>query len=113
MTGAAEQAVADLAAEFGRWEALLMTLSEEETSSARLRNGWSVKDLMAHLKAWQQVTRARRLRGGHAASARGPGGGPPGRREASLACRPSPDRRAARHPPPSHRPPARPPDLDR
>ena len=51
--------LSELQREFERWEGHLSTLSEEEIISSRLPNGWSVKDLIAHLMAWQQVTAAR------------------------------------------------------
>ena len=45
--------------EFDRWEKELSTLSEAQVTTSRLPNGWSIKDLVAHLMAWQQVTVAR------------------------------------------------------
>ena len=48
-----------LSDELRHWEGKLTALSEDEITTSRLRNGWSLKDLMAHLMAWQQVTRAR------------------------------------------------------
>lgn len=59
MTSKREEILEDLSGEFKRWEDLLSTLSEEEITTSRLPNGWSIKDLMAHLMAWQQVTTAR------------------------------------------------------
>ena len=44
---------------FKRWEEVLAGLSETQITTSRLVNGWSVKDLTAHLMAWQQVTTAR------------------------------------------------------
>jgi len=41
------------------WERHLAPVSDEDAAAPRLPNGWSVKDLMAHLAAWQQVTIAR------------------------------------------------------
>ena len=40
--------------ELWRWEYLLKGLSEETIIGAKLHGGWSIKDLMAHLWAWQQ-----------------------------------------------------------
>ena len=38
---------------------VLDSLSETQATTSRLPNGWSVKDLTAHLMAWQQVSVAR------------------------------------------------------
>lgn len=54
-----EEVLGKLREEFERWEERLSRLSEEEITTSRLPNGWSIKDLMAHLMAWQQVTTAR------------------------------------------------------
>ena len=54
-----EQILAELAEEFKRWENLLSGLSEAQATASRLPNGWSAKDLTAHLMAWQQVSVAR------------------------------------------------------
>lgn len=59
MTRKREKILEELGEEFDRWEELLSTLSEEEITTSRLPNGWSIKDLMAHLMAWQQITAAR------------------------------------------------------
>lgn len=59
MTRERERILIELRDEFDRWEELLSTVSEEEITTSRLPNGWSIKDLMAHLMAWQQVTAAR------------------------------------------------------
>jgi hypothetical protein len=48
-----------LKAEFDRWEELLAIPGEEQIMASRLLNGWSIKDLLAHLMAWQQVSIAR------------------------------------------------------
>lgn len=48
-----------LEAAFNRWEALLNGLSEAQIAASRLPNGWSVKDLTAHVMAWQQLSFAR------------------------------------------------------
>ena len=42
-----------------RWEGLLSGLDADDIAASRLPNGWSIKDLVAHLMAWQQVTLAR------------------------------------------------------
>ena len=54
-----QQMMTMLKEEFNRWENLLSSLSEEQATASRLPNGWSVKDLTAHLMAWQQVSVAR------------------------------------------------------
>jgi hypothetical protein len=48
-----------LQAELARWEALLAGLSEAQIISRDLPDGWSIKDVVAHLMAWQTVTNAR------------------------------------------------------
>ena len=45
--------------EFDRWEALLAGLSEEQIVAPQLPDGWSIKDVIAHLRAWQQRSIAR------------------------------------------------------
>lgn len=40
--------------EFSRWEALLAGLSEEQITAPQLAENWSIKDVIAHLRAWQQ-----------------------------------------------------------
>lgn len=59
MTNEKSSVLTALSEELQYWEGQLATLSEDEITTSRLRNGWSIKDLMAHLMAWQQVTRAR------------------------------------------------------
>jgi hypothetical protein len=44
---------------FDRWEALLAGLSEAQISARTLPSDLSVKDVVAHLRAWQQVSSAR------------------------------------------------------
>ena len=45
--------------EFNRWGELLDNLSEDEITRPRPPSTWSIKDVMAHLMAWQQVSIAR------------------------------------------------------
>ncbi len=45
--------------EFNRWEALLASLSEEQITAPQLPANWSIKDVIAHLRAWQQRSIAR------------------------------------------------------
>jgi len=55
--------LAALREELDRWEKLLVSLSEEEITSPRFDFDWSIKDVIAHLWAWQQISNAR-LEGG-------------------------------------------------
>ena len=48
-----------LSTEFEYWKTLVNPLTENEAVSARLKNGWSPKDLMAHLMAWNLLAVAR------------------------------------------------------
>ena len=45
--------------EFNRWEELLASLSEEQITAPQLADNWSIKDVIAHLRAWQQRSIAR------------------------------------------------------
>ena len=45
--------------EFGRWEEFLGRLSEEQISAPKRIDLLSIKDIMAHLTTWQQITVAR------------------------------------------------------
>jgi len=45
--------------EFNRWEALLSGMSEEQITASQLPSNLSVKDVIAHLRAWQQRSIAR------------------------------------------------------
>ncbi len=45
--------------EFKRWEAMLDSLSEAQITAAQLPENWSIKDVVAHLRAWQQRSIAR------------------------------------------------------
>ncbi len=45
--------------EYDRWEALLASLSEAQITAHQLDDGWSIKDMVAHLHAWQQRSNAR------------------------------------------------------
>jgi hypothetical protein len=51
--------------QFERWEELLSKLSEEQISTPRFDLGWSIKDVMAHLWGWQQISVARMEGGLH------------------------------------------------
>ncbi|HWQ12790.1 MAG TPA: ClbS/DfsB family four-helix bundle protein [Roseiflexaceae bacterium] len=45
--------------EFNRWETLLAGLSEAQITAPLLPENWSIKDVIAHLRAWQQRSVAR------------------------------------------------------
>jgi hypothetical protein len=45
-----------LRAEFNRWEGLLASLKEEQITTPLPSSDWSIKDVVAHLRAWQQVS---------------------------------------------------------
>jgi hypothetical protein len=45
--------------QFDRWEELLASLSEEPMNTPQFDLDWSIKDVMAHLWAWQQISIAR------------------------------------------------------
>ncbi len=45
--------------EFGHWEELLAGMSDEQINTPQPPSNWSVKDVIAHLRAWQQISIAR------------------------------------------------------
>lgn len=45
--------------QFERWEQLLSGMDEPQITAPRFDQGWSIKDVVAHLWAWQQVSLAR------------------------------------------------------
>ena len=45
--------------EFNRWEELLAGMSDEQITTPHLPSNWSIKDEIAHLRAWQQRSIAR------------------------------------------------------
>jgi hypothetical protein len=51
--------LAALREQFERWEELLASLSEEQITAPNFELDWSIKDVMAHLWAWQQISIAR------------------------------------------------------
>jgi len=53
------QLLTALREEFNRWEELLGSLSEEQITAPLLPKNWSIKDVIAHLWAWQQRSIAR------------------------------------------------------
>ena len=54
-----QQILTTLRQEFNRWEELLASLSEEQITAPHLPANLSIKDVTAHLRAWQQVSIAR------------------------------------------------------
>lgn len=51
--------LAALKEQFENWEEFLASLSEEQISAPQFDLNWSIKDVMAHLWAWQQISIAR------------------------------------------------------
>jgi hypothetical protein len=45
--------------EFNRWEELVAGMSEEQITTPQLPSNLSIKDVVAHLGAWQQISIAR------------------------------------------------------
>jgi hypothetical protein len=54
-----EHILAALREQFDRWEELLASLSEEHITAPHFDLDWSVKDVLAHLWAWQQISISR------------------------------------------------------
>jgi hypothetical protein len=54
-----EHILTALREQFHRWEDLLANLSEEQIMAPHFDLNWSIKDVMAHLWAWQQISIAR------------------------------------------------------
>ena len=54
-----EQLLKMLREELGRWEKLLAGLSEAQLTAGQLADNYSIKDVLAHLRAWQQRSVAR------------------------------------------------------
>jgi hypothetical protein len=57
--------LAALKEKFDAWEELLATLTEEQITVSRFDLDWSIKDVIAHLWAWQQISIARMEAGLH------------------------------------------------
>jgi len=45
--------------QFNRWEELLAGMSDEQITAPHFDFDWSIKDVMTHLWAWQQISIAR------------------------------------------------------
>jgi len=54
-----EHILAALREQFNRWEELLANLSEEQLTAPSFDYNWSIKDVIAHLWGWQQISIAR------------------------------------------------------
>lgn len=51
--------LAALREQFDSWDELLASMDEEQLTAPRFDLDWSIKDVMAHLWAWQQISIAR------------------------------------------------------
>lgn len=54
-----QQILTDLRDLFNRWETFLNSLSDTQITAPRVFGDWSIKDVVAHLRAWQQRSIAR------------------------------------------------------
>lgn len=54
-----EHILAALREQFDSWEELFASLSDEQITTPRFDYNWSIKDVIAHLWAWQQISIAR------------------------------------------------------
>ena len=54
-----EHILAALREQFDSWEELLANLSEEQITAPHFDYDWSIKDVIAHLWGWQQISIAR------------------------------------------------------
>jgi len=54
-----EHIVAALKEQFNHWEELLKNLNNDEITIPRFDYDWSIKDVIAHLWGWQQISTAR------------------------------------------------------
>lgn len=54
-----KQLLATLRAEYERWQGLLASLDDTQLTSRTLPAGLSIKDVVGHLHAWQQISLAR------------------------------------------------------
>ncbi len=60
-----EHILAALREQFNSWEELRTSLSEEQITAPHFDFDWSIKDVMTHLWAWQQISIARMEGGLH------------------------------------------------
>jgi hypothetical protein len=54
-----QQTLSELRAEYDRWQSLLAMLGEDHLTSRHLPADLSIKDIVGHLHAWQQISIAR------------------------------------------------------
>ena len=54
-----EHILAALREQFNNWEKLLVSISNEQIITPHFDYNWSIKDVIAHLWAWQQISIAR------------------------------------------------------
>jgi len=54
-----EHILAALREQFESWEEFLASLNEEQITAPHFDHDWSIKDVIAHLWAWQQISIAR------------------------------------------------------
>jgi hypothetical protein len=54
-----EHILAALREQFESWNELLGNLSEKQITAPRFDLDWSIKDVVTHLRAWQQISIAR------------------------------------------------------
>lgn len=54
-----EELLVMLRATYDSWEKLLSRMREQEITVQRFSSNWSIKDVIAHLGAWQQISIAR------------------------------------------------------
>jgi hypothetical protein len=59
MMASKDQMLSRLQQEFERWDSMLAGMSEAEITETLRASGWSIKDVIAHLWAWQQLSIAR------------------------------------------------------
>lgn len=60
-----EHILAALHEQFERWENLLESLSEEQVTTPNFDHDWSIKDVLAHLWGWQQISISRMQAAAH------------------------------------------------
>jgi hypothetical protein len=60
-----QQILTMLREEYDRWDDMLASLSEAQLTNPQLPENWSIKDVIAHLRAWQQRSIARMEAGLH------------------------------------------------
>jgi hypothetical protein len=54
-----QELIADLRTVYNDWERLLGTAADKQLVARRVTSKWTLKDVVAHLMAWQQISIAR------------------------------------------------------